>query len=397
MAARAGDGEPEHALRHGVDLLVGEVHLELGAAARVVALGANGEIARRDQLFGALGVVARLHEVARDLLDKEAVVGLVLVEARDDIVAVAPRVRIEDVRLLAARFAVARDIEPVAAPALAELRARKHRVNRARERLGRRVLHEAVDIGLRRREAREVEACAPQERRGIGVGRGRETLRLKPREDERVGRRTRPVAIGGGGGLGRCERLVRPVVLAALRDVVGAPAVRGSRRVAGGGSALDARIRRAHRNPLLEERDVVVPQLARRRHLVVAVEVSHRADQKARVCVTGYDRRPRVAALQHAVAGVELQPALRLAARDRVAAVAVGDQDWPDLRLEELHLVGGERRRGGVGLHAAFHLVLLHLWNGESARRSGEGKPDRHRERESPELRREGRHRSKNG
>ena len=63
--------------------------------------------------------IIRRDDIARDLLAKELVVGLVGVQRIDDVVAIAPRIRAEFVALKAVRVRVMRDVEPVACPAFA--------------------------------------------------------------------------------------------------------------------------------------------------------------------------------------------------------------------------------------------------------------------------------------
>jgi hypothetical protein len=61
--------------------------------------------------------------IARDLLGDEAGIRFVVVEAADDVVAVFPGVGAVEVVVRAAGVGVAREIEPVAAPAFAVVRA----------------------------------------------------------------------------------------------------------------------------------------------------------------------------------------------------------------------------------------------------------------------------------
>jgi hypothetical protein len=61
-----------------------------------------------------------LHEVARDLLFEELVIGFVVVEGLDDVVAVTPGIGVGDIDFFAAAFPVTSDVKPVAGPALAE-------------------------------------------------------------------------------------------------------------------------------------------------------------------------------------------------------------------------------------------------------------------------------------
>ena len=73
----------------------------------------------------------------------------------------------------------------------------------------------------------------------------------------------------------------------------------------------------------------------------VALRLPDGLDQQALVGIAGHDRRPGLAALEQRLARVEPQAAHLLVG---VAVVAVGRQDRPDVRFEEL---GGRRRRAG--------------------------------------------------
>ena len=123
VAAGARNRQSQHDLAHGVDLLVHQVHLELARIAFVESLGAHGQKSRGDEMF--LPNVIRLggQHVPGDLFPNEFVVGLVRVEGIEDVVAVAPGMRVGDVDVLAGRFRVAGDVQPVASPTFAELRA----------------------------------------------------------------------------------------------------------------------------------------------------------------------------------------------------------------------------------------------------------------------------------
>ena len=61
-------------------------------------------------------------QVAGDLFADKLLEGLVVVERADDVVTVSPSVRVGEVALHPIGFAVARDVEPVASPVLAEVR-----------------------------------------------------------------------------------------------------------------------------------------------------------------------------------------------------------------------------------------------------------------------------------
>ena len=120
VAAGAGDGEAEECLRHGVDLLVHDVHLELEPVALGVRLRSDGEESGGHEQFRPLTVVAGREAVPRDLLQRELVEGHVGVQGPDHVVPIPPGMRVGEVGLLAAALGVAGDVEPVAAPTLAE-------------------------------------------------------------------------------------------------------------------------------------------------------------------------------------------------------------------------------------------------------------------------------------
>ncbi len=131
---RQSHGRRRHDLDRVVESLVevAGAHLGLGKLRPACVRGTPQKACRDDGLedfggqlllrFISAPVVDQL--VSRQLLLKEAVVGLVLIERADDVVAIAPggasrRVRIQDpfgVR-------VARQIQPMAAPAFAVMRA----------------------------------------------------------------------------------------------------------------------------------------------------------------------------------------------------------------------------------------------------------------------------------
>ena len=119
VAAGARDGQPHQPARHHVDPVVDDV-------VRVVEEPpAERQEAHRRQ---RPAVVARRQQVGGELLDDELVVRHVLVERADDVVAVgvrrtgSRRSSVEDVPL---GVGVAGHVEPVPAPALAVVRARR--------------------------------------------------------------------------------------------------------------------------------------------------------------------------------------------------------------------------------------------------------------------------------
>ena len=184
--------------------------------------------------------------VAGELEPDEPVVGHVAVQGVDDPVAIPPGVGPGLVELEAVGVGVARQVEPVLRPAHAVLRAGQQAVDDLLIGVGRAVVQERLDLLGRRRQAGQVEAEAAEQRRAVGLGRGRQAVGLEARQDEGVDRVADPAAILDGRRLGPPRRPERPVVALLggdrlVRDlgVVG----RGE-----GGQAKDHRHRAAERH-----------------------------------------------------------------------------------------------------------------------------------------------------
>ena len=119
MTAGTGERRGEEGAGKRIDLLIGDIGDELGGILLGEILRTEGEKTRRDEKPGTLGVVLRRQEITGELFGQETVVGQVAVEGVDDVVPLTPRMRIDQVRLLAVRFREANHIEPVPRPALA--------------------------------------------------------------------------------------------------------------------------------------------------------------------------------------------------------------------------------------------------------------------------------------
>ena len=128
VAARAVDRQPQEAPsgrgNEIVQILVPPLRVVLLAKGHPRA---GAQEAGRNQ--GFLGLPFEL--VAGDLLLQERVVGFVLIERADHVVAIAPGVGAVVVLLEAARIGVPGDIQPVAAPSLAVVRRGEQRVNQS--------------------------------------------------------------------------------------------------------------------------------------------------------------------------------------------------------------------------------------------------------------------------
>ena len=122
VAAGAVDGEAEEGAAGGGDDVVEIVGALLQPAGEIA--NADGVVGSGDQEAGGGfdGGVTGMELVGGELLDDEAIEGLVAVEGTDDVVAVGPGVFAEVILLEAVTFAEANDVEPVASPALAIVR-----------------------------------------------------------------------------------------------------------------------------------------------------------------------------------------------------------------------------------------------------------------------------------
>ena len=102
VATRAGHGEPEKGLRDDVELLVIDVVEHALFILLSQRFGAEREKARRDDaLHVHLAAVLSGKKVARNLLLHEADIRQVFIEGPDDVVAVAPSMRIANVLVVA--------------------------------------------------------------------------------------------------------------------------------------------------------------------------------------------------------------------------------------------------------------------------------------------------------
>ena len=166
----------------------------------------------------AVGVAPIDQLVAGDLFEQKAVVGPIVVEGADHVVAVLPDAveRLDDGRVVVgpARVDVTGRVEPVAAPALAVMRRRQQPLDQAVKRVGSRVADEFVDLLRRRRQADQVERRAANQRRPIGRRRERQAALGELFEQKRVDRRVAPSGsplrgtVAGGTGVWKahCDR-----------------------------------------------------------------------------------------------------------------------------------------------------------------------------------------------
>ena len=154
--------------------------------------------------------VAFGQQVAGQLLDRELVERQIAVERADDPVAPRPHPAMA-VDVVAVRVGVARGVEPGHGHALAVVRRLQQRVDALFVRVGRAVGEKGVDLGGRRRQARQVVGHAAQQRRLVGLGRRLQPFALQAREDEPIDRVPDPVVLARpAGSSGRDRRACRP-------------------------------------------------------------------------------------------------------------------------------------------------------------------------------------------
>ena len=184
VAAGAVDRQAEKHLPGGCDDVVEPVVAKLLAVGRFVVPDTEPVVARRDK-----GVVRRLGQfVAGQLLDHELVVGLIVVERPDDVIAIPPGMRLVAVAFEGVCVGIANQIEPVSSPLLAVMLAGKEAVHHLLPRVGRVIGKEVADFLLGRRQACDVVGRPADQGRLIGWRRCREPAMGQTGPDEGVDR-----------------------------------------------------------------------------------------------------------------------------------------------------------------------------------------------------------------
>ena len=209
VAPGAAHREPQEGLARGADQVVELVVLGLQLVGRFVVPDPQPVVAGGgDRLVGDV-----LEFVARQLLADEAVVGLVVVQAVDDVVAVLPHVRLGVVTLERVRLAVPHDIEPMAGPLLAVVWRIEQLVDEPLVRVWSGVKHERFDLIRRRREADQIVEEPSDESALVALRRWREAGSFELAEYEPIDGVGRPIGIAHVGRIDRLWRDKRPVLL----------------------------------------------------------------------------------------------------------------------------------------------------------------------------------------
>ncbi len=150
-----------------MDQIVELLELVLQLVVRLVVERAHAQKAGGDpRLVGRVGQL-----VAGQLLDHETIVWLVVVERRDHLVAIAPGARLQRVALIAVRLGEPHQVEPVAGPALAIVRAGQQMIDQAARRRRAKYPPQSSHFLRRRRQSPQIEirpADQPVARNGRG-------------------------------------------------------------------------------------------------------------------------------------------------------------------------------------------------------------------------------------
>ena len=167
VTPRTAERQAENGLAQRVDgVLNGEVMIVLRVEPKAPR---NREVTGgRHPLSVTRARSSARENVARDLLTKKFVVGLVGVERVDDVIAIAPGVRHGIVGGLARRVRVTHEVEPVPSPALAVMRRGEQTFNDCREGIRKRVALERVCFLGRGGKSDEIVAGAAQQGAFIG-------------------------------------------------------------------------------------------------------------------------------------------------------------------------------------------------------------------------------------
>ena len=164
VAAGTIDAQRHERAGGGGQLLVREVQFLLHRVVFANHLGAKHQEAGCDQSLGAVGVTPVREDVASQLLAHELVIGLVLIERPDHVVAVAPGVAVHDVVVHPVAIRIARHVQPMPAPALPVARRGQQPVHNPREGIVRRIGEERSDLVRGGKQAVQVERSPPNQR-----------------------------------------------------------------------------------------------------------------------------------------------------------------------------------------------------------------------------------------
>ena len=307
VALGALHGQAQHGLADGVHAVEHGLHAELLWVGP--ALFVDHRVAQEagsDALL--LGRVRQ--QVARDLLDHEAVIGHVRVEGVNDPIAIEPDLA-RLVLLKAVRIGVAGSVQPDAPPALAVMRRCEQTIHQASIGARRRVVQVVLGIFERGGQPGQVKAQAADQSVFAGGRRRFQAFGLQSGQHEAVNRTLGSPPVVQPGPLRPRGRNERPVLVQ-----------RGVRSSALGPD-------RSGLDPGLDLCDLRVAELAVHGHSVALAEAGHSLVYGTCLGVVGHDPRPAwTGASSHAA---RIEPQLAELLLLTVAAVTVVSKDRLDL------------------------------------------------------------------
>ena len=343
VTAGTAYGQSEYGTGGGIDLFVDHLHLEDLLVALVENFRTESEEAGGGETFLACGIrgAGFVEEIAGQLLADELVVGLVLVEGGDHVVAVAPGMGIGEIALHSVRFAEAGHVEPVPPPAFSEMGRSKELVDKPGPRFGdgTLVIEEGIDLLDGGREPDEVKVESSHQGAAIGVSDWFQSLGFHGGEDEAVDSGEGPVAVLHGRGVPFRRRNERPELASLL--VIDFSGLEGF-------AFFDAGVGSTKGHPLCQGRDLLLGEFLLR-HLEIIIGMPDGGDEEALFRIAGNDGGPAVATADYTLLVVESEASLDLFP-GRVALVAAVHQDGSHALLEEAEVSGVEllgRGRGG--------------------------------------------------
>ena len=331
VAPGAVDGHPEDRLAGDRHQIVEPVRLGLQAVGRFIVPNSQSIIARGDDRIDV--VRPSFHFVAGDLFPEELTVRFVVIETANHIVAVAPSVRFGAVPFIPVALGVPDDVEPVPAPLLAVFCGRQQTVDQLLPRFNVRVLHEGIDLFRSRWQTGEVVIRSANQRRFVRRSDRGELLGCEFRLEERIHGVTNT-------GHGRpLQGLVGPVQFLRLGEALGHGFDDGRFQAVGW-------VRQTVLNPFGEYGDVRRFQFPGGGHLVPLFGMVDRLHQQALRRFAGDGGRAGVAPFERGAARAQIEFALEFLRVVAVALHAVRYQQRLHGIVEELHLLGRERRLG---------------------------------------------------
>ena len=345
VAAGAADRQAQHGRAerggHVVQLVVALFFDLVGRDLRGVRAGRQKPGRHQRQ------VVVGLELVAGNLPADELIERHVVVESSDHEVAVVIRRRPVVVLLVTVAFGKTGQVEPVAAPALAVMRAVEQTIDEPVVGVAGTVGHKRLDLVGRRGKPKQIEIGAADQLPPIGGTVGYKPLCLEPRKHEMIDAGAAPVLVLDRRHLGPGQRLERPKLSILVADGFGNHfGGHVDQRLVVGGAGF---------NPGSDAVDGLGGQLIGLVGHVRLGFVPHELYQQAFARLAGHDGGALFPAFEQAFAGGQVEFGVRFLAAMTLQAML--GQQRADMAFENLHagghplgmigrnVVGGRRTR----------------------------------------------------